>query len=511
VGQEIARSNLEKLLMATDAHNSSLQKKTNWWGAFVIGLAGTILVTGVAPFAVQSMGAASIPLFFLVTGAGVMLCFCLAELAAMMPHRTGGLPSYAFETYRCLGPAVAKHVGGVSAWSYGLGWFPVAPINMILAARYIAMLCGIPLGREYTPISASITTTVLVISIVGLIVLFIPCYLGIRLGAGFATLLGIVSMVPLTLLIFLPFFKPATLHWENIAGFPLADPSLGSFTFFVSWIFIMTWSVLAMEAAACYIGECREPARDAKIAMAASGLYGFFIYVAIPMMLVVVLGRAQPDPLTAFLSYTESIFGAEGWVKWIIGIPLIVALLLSVLNAIMGCGRSLYQVAHDGLLPKFFQHTNRHGVPDRAMAFNLIASVLVVFFGSPFEIYIFSNMGYLLSVSLALIGYFLYRQQHPQLDRPVRMPGFLRYIALAIGVVFLFVWIYGGYYASDIAVAAGKRWLYFMGLGIILLYLPLYAYRRLVDDRKEKWLTDGALLSVAIPSEPLDVDETPPE
>jgi hypothetical protein len=50
-----------------------------------------------------------------------------------------------------------------------------------------------------------------------------------------------------------------------------------------------------------------------------------------------------------------------------------------------------------------------------------------------------------------------------------------------------------------------------MGLGIILLYLPLYAYRRLVDDRKEKWLTDGALLSVAIPSEPLDVDETPPE
>jgi amino acid transporter len=120
-------------------------------------------------------------------------------------------------------------------------------------------------------------------------------------------------------------------------------------------------------------------------------------------------------------------------------------------------------------------------------------------------------MGYLLSVSLALIGYFLYRQQHPQLDRPVRMPGFLRYIALAIGVVFLFVWIYGGYYASDIAVAAGKRWLYFMGLGIILLYLPLYAYRRLVDDRKEKWLTDGALLSVAIPSEPLDVDETPPE
>jgi amino acid transporter len=490
--------------MPTDSQSPSvLQKKTNWWGAFVIGLAGTILVTGVAPFAVQSMGAASIPLFFLVTGAGVILCFCLAELAAMMPHRTGGLPSYASETYNSFGPDVARHVGGVSAWAYGLGWFPVAPINMILAARYITMLWGIPLGKEYTPIGASITTTVLLISIVGLIVLFIPCYMGIRLGAGFATLLGIVSMVPLTLLIFLPFLKPSTLHWSNIAGFPLADPSLGSFTFFVSWIFIMTWSVLAMEAAACYIGECREPARDAKIAMAASGLYGFFIYVTIPMMLVVVLGRAQPDPLTAFLGYTEAIFGAEGWVKWIIGIPLIVALLLSVLNAVMGCGRSLYQVAHDGLLPKFFQHTNRHGVPDGAMAFNLVCSIVVVFFGSPFEIYIFSNMGYLLSVSLALIGYFLYRHGHPQLDRPVTMPGFLRYVALGIGIFFLFVWIYGGYYASDIAVAAGKRWLYFMGLGIILLYVPLYAYRRFVDDRKEKRPSDRVLVS-----EPADIDKT---
>jgi amino acid transporter len=450
----------------------------------VIGLAGTILVTGVAPFAVESMGAASIPLFFFTTGAGVILCLCLAELAAMMPDRTGGLPSYAVETFKDLGPAVARHVGGVSAWSYGLGWFPVAPINMILAARYIAKLWNIPLGREFTPISATISTNVLIISVAGLLVLFIPCYLGIRLGAGFATLLGIVSMVPLTLLIFLPFAKPSTLQWGNVAGFHLANPASGTFSFFISWIFIMTWSVLGMEASACYIGECRNPARDSKIAMTASGFYGLFVYVTIPLMLVVVLGRAETDPLTALLAYTEAIVGSGGWLKWSIGIPLVVALLLSVLNAIMGCGRSLYQVAHDGLLPKLFEHRNRHGVPDCAMGFNLACSLVVVFFGSPFEIYIFSNMGYLLSVSLALIGYFLYRHNHPHVHRPVRMPAFFKHVALPLGVFFLFVWIYGGYHACDIAVAAGKRWLFVLGLGVISLYAPLYAYRRLIDDRR---------------------------
>jgi amino acid transporter len=72
---------------------ASLSKRINWWGAFVIGLAGTILDTGVAPFAVQSMGAASIPVFILVGAAGVVLCLCLAELASMMPDRAGGLPS----------------------------------------------------------------------------------------------------------------------------------------------------------------------------------------------------------------------------------------------------------------------------------------------------------------------------------------------------------------------------------------------------------------------------------
>jgi len=469
----------------TDQSSSTgLQKKTNWWGAFVIGLAGTILVTGIAPLAVQSMGAASIPLFFFTTAAGVILCFCLAELAAMMPDRTGGLPSYAVETYKVFGAAPARHVGGISAWAYGLGWFPVAPINMILAARYIVTLWNLPLGPELTPIGAPINLNVLIISIVGLLLLFIPCYRGIRSGAAFATIFGIVSMVPLTLIVFLPLFRPSIVVWSRLNGFPLPQPDQSGAPFFVGWIFIMTWSVLAMEAAACYIGECRQPARDAKIAMTASGLYGFFIYVAIPVMLVVVLGTSQTDPLTAFLAYTEAIFGSGGLAKWLIGIPLVVALLLSVLNAIMGCGRSLYQIAQDGLLPGVFQHRNHHGVPDVAMAFNLVCSIIVVFFGSPLEIYIFSNMGYLLSLALALIGYFLCRHYQPDLPRPVRMPGFLQYAALALGVFFLFVWSYGGYFASDIAVAPGKRWLFFLGLGVIVMYVPLYAYRRLIDDRR---------------------------
>src|SRR5512140_3455602 len=70
-----------------------LAKGTNWWGAFVIGLAGTILVTGIAPYVVQGTGALGILLMGVMTIAGCFLCFCLAELATMWPDRTGGIPA----------------------------------------------------------------------------------------------------------------------------------------------------------------------------------------------------------------------------------------------------------------------------------------------------------------------------------------------------------------------------------------------------------------------------------
>ena len=72
-----------------------LQKETNWWGAFVIGLAGTILVTGIAPIMVNALGRRAIPQMAVITLSGYLLCLLLAELSAMMPDRTGGSPTYA--------------------------------------------------------------------------------------------------------------------------------------------------------------------------------------------------------------------------------------------------------------------------------------------------------------------------------------------------------------------------------------------------------------------------------
>ena len=66
---------------------AGLPKTTNWWGAFVIGLAGTILVTGIAPVMVTELGASSVPVIVFITLTGYVVCLLLAELSAMMPDR----------------------------------------------------------------------------------------------------------------------------------------------------------------------------------------------------------------------------------------------------------------------------------------------------------------------------------------------------------------------------------------------------------------------------------------
>jgi len=471
----------------------SLVRQTNWWGAFVIGMAGVILVVGLIGYALTSLGGVAIILFAVLTSMGVFLCFCLAELAAAYPDKAGGLPAYAFETFRPFGSTVAKHVGGLSTWAYWLGWFTVAPINAYLAALYLTDLFGIPLGGTHGPISdqfgSAWSTGVLVTAAVILLVMFVPCWLGIRLGATFATILGVVSMVPLVLLIVLPFANPSSLDFDNLALTTLPDGVDGGWQLIVGWAFIYTWTVLAMEAAACYIGECRDPVRDARIAMTAEGLFGLFIYVMLPLMVLAVLGLdglaalGSGDANVLFRGYVDAIFDDNAFWRWLIGLALVGALMLSVLNALMGASRGLWQNAHDGILPRVFGRTNNHGSPSTAVVLSLVASLLVLLVGSPLQIYIFSNMGYLFALAISLIGYSLFRSRGLMPDRQLRMASWMGPVAMLIGVSWLLLWLVGGYLAADYAVGEGFRWLYWVGLLLLALYLPLFLWRRREDAR----------------------------
>jgi len=374
---------------------------------------------------------------------------------------------------------------------------------MILASFYIVDRFHLS-TTGFTPISTPIAWWTLGISVGGLLILAIPAVMGLRFGTVFATALALLSMIPLTFIAIAWIFNPGVVdfgqlwHFRHTNGSGFFSPLFGHgwLTLYIAFSFLLTWNVIAMEAAACYIGETRNPDRDAKIAMNLEGLYGLFIYTLIPIAFVIVLGLSAlgnaslVDPKTIFTAYAAKVFGAgtgSSILQWLIAIMLILALILSALNAITGTARSLHQMSTDGQFPRFFQHMNKHGVPDRSMYFNVACSIAVVFMGGAVEIYTFSNVGYLAAFIPVLIGYYLLRKHRPNVRRPFKLPEWVKYVALGVAAVYAVIYFYGGpTYAACKCNAAGKTTLpyYFIGIGVVLSYVFFYWYRKYVEDKR---------------------------
>jgi amino acid transporter len=117
------------------------------------------------------------------------------------------------------------------------------------------------------------------------------------------------------------------------------------------------------------------------------------------------------------------------------------------------------------------------------MTFNVICSLLVLLIGSPLQIYVFSNIGYLFALAVSLIGFSLYRMKRPELARPVRMPNWMSPLAMVLGIGLLIIWAIGGYLAPQYVVGTHEKWLWLVGLLLLVLYVPLYWWR-MAEDRR---------------------------
>ncbi len=477
---------------------TELRRETNWIGAFVIGLAGTILVTGVTGPVDAALGAMAVPVFFATAVMGVLLCFYLAEMAAMFPERTGGSPTYAYPAF-LKWPRLAGHVNSFTSWAYWLGWAPVLSVNMLLVGIYIEALFKSTWNVDFSITTVQIPNVglqtnlgAILIGALLSVVLYLVSLYGIRLSAAVGIVLAIASGLPLVILGFAPFiFSPHLVHFSNVLPFTVVGKSFweaASISLVVQFFFLTTWNALAMEAAACYVGECSDPAKDAPKAIIGEAALGLVIYTMVPLAFLVVLGfkAIAIDPYAMFVTFAGKIFGGQHSAvglagQWIISLLLIAALMLSALNAIMGSARSVYQIAVDGDFPRFFTHLNRHGVPDVSMTINTVMNIGVMFFGGAATIYVFSNVGYLISFVPVLIAFWLLRRNEPNHARPYRVPNWLTPVAPVLAVIFFLIWIVGGpLYSFN----QGTGVAYFIGWAVLLTYVPLYYYRKLVEDRR---------------------------
>ena len=148
-----------------------------------------------------------------------MLCLFLAELSAMMPDRSGGSPSYAYPAYKERWPRFAEHVNGFTAWAYWLGWFPVAPLNMILASFYIVDRFNLNTARVHADRHADRLVDGRDLGRRAACCCSSRPYRGLRFGTVFATVLALLSMIPLTFMAIAWIFNPSVVDFGAV-GLP---------------------------------------------------------------------------------------------------------------------------------------------------------------------------------------------------------------------------------------------------------------------------------------------------
>src|SRR4030095_2850032 len=120
--------------------------------------------------------------------------------------------------------------------------------------------------------------------------------------------------------------------------------------------------------------------------------------------------------------------GGGGFIKSIMVMLMILALLLSIMTAMAGSSRTLYQGAVDGWLPKYLEHVHPHGAATRAMWTDLTFNLIVLAIASAdatsfFFILAVSNCGYIIFNFLNLNAGWLHRVDNGHIARPWRAPS----------------------------------------------------------------------------------------
>lgn len=216
------------------------------------------------------------------------------------------------------------------------------------------------------------------------------------------------------------------------------------------------------------------------------GGYGVFIYTVLPLAVLGTVGytfifdnAADPNGILAKFAATAINIGG---IDKIVTATLLIALLLSSLNAIMGA-RSLYMMALDGQAPRIFGRVNRHNVPDFSMGLNVFVNIALLLVGTPGSIYVLSNVGYVGSFVPVVLGYYFLRRWRPEIHRPYRLPEFMKYVAVALAALYFIVWAVGIPACAIEGCQLGGGKMFIIGVIIVLLYFPLN-WRRKSEDRR---------------------------
>jgi amino acid transporter len=465
-----------------------LLKTLRWYDGFVIALANPGFLLGSLGYSVGDLGGWGAALLWGIAAVvAVFINTVYSELAAMFPDKSGGLALYAHEAWR----KYSTLVGPVATFGYWIGWSVVLAINGIFIGQIIqgAWFSGEPYGgaSNNPDVTGYFSTGTVKVGLPQLIAigLIVAVWLfnvrGVRVGVTFGYLAGALLMIPLFVMMILPFLNGSfdSANLENTIK--ATDPAWGGLQLSLVWLWLMCWSAWGVDVCATFAPEYKDTARDTKRALRAAALFSLVVYILLPIGFV---GGAGAENVSGYL-YVDGmneIVGSTTFTDFFV-VCLVAAFLITMNTATADGGRALYGISRAGMTVKQLGTLNRWHVPGNAMTLDMIVNILfVLFIGNIFGVLAASNLGYVLAHMFALSGFVLLRRDRPLWPRPIRLSRIWTAIAGVLAVWCLILTIVGFGWMQVAAGGYGDTKEKIIGVSVLVIGILLFLLRRVVQD-----------------------------
>jgi amino acid transporter len=452
-----------------------LLKSLRWWDGFVIAMCNPGFMIAFLGFTLDALGTtAAVLLWGISAGIGCLQAFIYCETASMFPDKPGGISLYAFEGWR----SRFSLAGPLGAFGYWIGWSVVLSIfgktigDLVVAKWFPNTTWSVYDGVVHLTANDFI-------GIACIIAVWALNVYGIRPAVWVSYVAGAGLLVPLLLVSFGPYLEgkwhSSNMTWDlhGYDGFKLA----------MVYLFLMAWNTYGVEIAASFAPEYHDTRRDTATALRTGATFALLAAVLFPLGMSGLYGA--PPAATAEGQFYPDAFSklvGSGGASFVTAC-LIGSLFLSMISSTADASRALYGIARDHMTVKQLYHLNKHHVPGRAMTVDLVVNILLILFiSSNLAILYMSNIGYVLAHVLALSGFLLLRRDRPNWPRPIRIGAPLVAVVWVLLVVNIVLLVYG--ITNPTLTGYGTVTDLLIGIGVLVLSVVLYIFRRIVQDKK---------------------------
>lgn len=470
------------------SHKEGMHRAVSWWQVVFIALGACALVM-FSLGGISSVTGTISPLVWSTSALiGLIAAYGYAEMAAMMPNKSGGTANYGATAWIRQIPVVAP----MSVWGNWIAYSPILAIGSGLGAGYLLSIF-VPADHflntwEVTLADLSVLKPELTIRlnsqfILGTIIMLVIWtiqHAGILRTAHVQIALTLGGLLPLVLACFLPLVG-GNVSMENFSPFvPLSGAwDFDGWKLFIGGLFLAAWSAYAAENAVCYMSEMTDPETGGPKAVIWTAVICLIVYSIVPFVFQGGLGlegMLSPGIVSgegvgvAF----ASLIGGGAFVTNLLVVMLTFSLLLGVMTAMADSARTLYQGAHDGWFPKYLDHLNEHGVPTRAMWVDLAFNAALLLMSDYLFVLAVSAVNYVIFHMLNMSSVWIHRIDNPHSKRPYRAPF---YILVIVGCLS---------YVNAFFIGAGANlWgdgVILLGFAVALSSVPVFLYRHYVTD-----------------------------